>query len=125
MIAAVHALIYAEDAEAARAFFRDVLGFRSVDSGDGWLIFALPPAELGIHPGPGVLESRALGNHELYLMCHDVERTRAELEAKGVEFTAPIADEGFGLTTRFKVPGGGEIGLYEPRHASPLAEFEQ
>ena len=121
MINAVHALIFAEDAEAARAFFRDVLGFRNVDSGEGWLIFALPRAELGIHPGPGW--GRGIAQHELFFMCDDIERTVAELERKGVEFTAPIEDEGFGLTTRFRIPGAGEIGLYEPRHASPLEEL--
>jgi catechol 2,3-dioxygenase-like lactoylglutathione lyase family enzyme len=122
MIAAVHALIYAEDAEATRAFFRDVLGFRSVDDGQGWLIFALPPAELGIHPGPGW--GQDTGQHELFLMCHDVDRTVTELEGKGVEFIAPITDEGWGLVTRFRIPGGGEIGLYQPRHASPLSELQ-
>jgi len=118
VIAGAHALIYAEDADAARGFFRDVLGFDSVDAHDGWLIFALPPAELGIHPADA-----GEGRHELFLMCHDVQRTREELEAKGVEFAAPIADEGFGLITRLRIPGGGEIGLYEPRHASPLPAF--
>jgi catechol 2,3-dioxygenase-like lactoylglutathione lyase family enzyme len=122
VIGGVHALIYAEDAEATRAFFRDVLGLRSVDDGDGWLIFALPPAELGVHPGPGW--GQESGQHELLLMCHDIERTVEELEGKGVEFVSPVADEGWGLSTRFKLPGGGEMGLYEPKHASPLAEFE-
>jgi catechol 2,3-dioxygenase-like lactoylglutathione lyase family enzyme len=122
MIAAVHALIYAEDAEATRAFLRDVLGFRSVDDGQGWLIFALPPAELGIHPGPGW--GQDTGHHELFLMCHDVEQTVTELEGKGVEFVAPITDEGWGLVTRLRIPGGGEMGLYQPKHASPLSEFQ-
>lgn len=122
MIGGVHALIYAEDAEATRAFLRDVLGWRSVDNGEGWLIFALPPAELGIHPGPGW--GQEIGHHELLLMCDDIERTVEELEEKGVEFVSPVADEGWGLSTRFKIPGGGEMGLYEPKHASPLAEFE-
>jgi catechol 2,3-dioxygenase-like lactoylglutathione lyase family enzyme len=121
VIAGAHTLVYAEDAETARAFFRDVLDFPSVDAGEGWLIFALPPGELGVHPGPGW--GRAVGDHELFFMCHDVERTVEELEQKGVEFVAPITDEGFGLMTRFKVPGAGEVGLYEPKHASPLAEF--
>jgi catechol 2,3-dioxygenase-like lactoylglutathione lyase family enzyme len=122
VIAGVHALIFADDASAARAFFRDVLGFSFVDDGDGWLIFALPPAELGIHPGPGW--SGQVGQHEVFLMCHDIERTVDELKAKGVEFEAPITDEGFGLLTSLKVPGGaGTVGLYQPKHASPLDEF--
>ena len=124
VVAGVHALIFAEDAPATRAFFRDVLGFPSVDDRDGWLIFALPPAELGIHPGPGW--SGETGQHELFLMCHDIERTVEELEANGVEFLAPISDEGFGLLTTMGVPGGaGKIGLYQPKHSSPLAEFSE
>jgi catechol 2,3-dioxygenase-like lactoylglutathione lyase family enzyme len=121
VIAGAHTIIFAEDAEAARAFFRDVLGFPGVDAGDGWLIFSLPPGELALHPGPGW--GQAVGHHELFFMCDDIERTVAELEGKGVEFVSPIADEGYGLMTRFKIPGGGEIGLYEPRHPSPLAAF--
>jgi catechol 2,3-dioxygenase-like lactoylglutathione lyase family enzyme len=115
MIAGTHVLVYSEDAPATRAFFRDVLGFESVDAGDGWLIFDLPTAELGIHPGsPG---------HELLFMCHDIEATVDDLKAKGVEFVSPVSDEGFGTTARFKVPGSSEILLYEPKHASPLGEF--
>jgi catechol 2,3-dioxygenase-like lactoylglutathione lyase family enzyme len=121
VIAGAHTIIFAEDAGAARAFFRDVLGFRSIDGGDGWLIFELPPGELALHPGPGW--GKTLDQHELFFMCHDVERTVRELEQKGVEFVAPITDEGYGLMTRFRIPGGGEAGLYEPRHPSPLAEF--
>jgi catechol 2,3-dioxygenase-like lactoylglutathione lyase family enzyme len=121
VIAGAHTIIFAEDADAARAFLRDVLGFSSVDAGDGWLIFELPPGELALHPGPGW--GKNVGQHELFLMCHDIERTVAELKEKGVEFTAPVTDEGYGLMTRFRVPGAGEIGLYEPRHESPLAEF--
>jgi catechol 2,3-dioxygenase-like lactoylglutathione lyase family enzyme len=123
VIAGVHALLYVDDADAAREFFRHVLGFRFVDSGEGWLIFALPPAELGIHPGPGW--GRAIGDHELFLMCRDVERTVDELKSKGVEFLSPIEEEDWGRSIRFRIPGGVEMGLYEPRHASPLAEFEQ
>ncbi len=107
--------MYAEDAERARAFVRDVLGFDGVDAGDGWLIFALPPGELAFHPGSG--------GHELFLMCDDIERTVTELEGKGVEFVSPVSDEGFGLMTRFTIPGAGEIGVYEPRHPSPLPAF--
>jgi catechol 2,3-dioxygenase-like lactoylglutathione lyase family enzyme len=121
VIAGAHTLIYAEDADAARAFFRDVLGFSSVDAGDGWLIFELPPGELGVHPGPG--GGQEVGDHELSFMCHDIEATVAELKEKGVEFTAPVTDESYGRITRFRVPGAGEISLYEPRHQSPLAEF--
>ncbi len=114
MISGAHTIVYADDAEAARAFFRDVLGFEAVDAGDGWLIFALPPGELAVHPGPEP------GRHELFFMCDDIEATVAELRGRGVE-PAPISDEGWGLLTRFAVPGAGEIGLYEPRHPSPLA----
>ena len=121
MIAGAHAIVFAEDAEPARAFVRDVLGLDAVDAGDGWLIFALPPAELAVHPGGGW--GLGAGQHLLFLMCDDVHATVAELEAKGVEFVAPVTDEGYGLVTRFKLPGAGEMGLYEPRHPSPLDDF--
>jgi catechol 2,3-dioxygenase-like lactoylglutathione lyase family enzyme len=123
MIAAVHTVLYAHDADAARAFFRDVLGMDSVDAGDGWLIFALPSAELACHPGAELVAGRELGRSELFLMCTDVAATRRDLEGRGVAFVEPVSDQGYGLVTRFRVPGYGEIGLYEPRHASPLAEF--
>jgi predicted enzyme related to lactoylglutathione lyase len=109
VITGTHAIVYTEDAERARGFFADVLGLPSVDAGGGWLIFKMPPAELGVHPAGGP-------SHELYLMCDDVDATVAELAAKGVTFTTPISDEGFGRLTRIAIPGGGEIGLYEPRH---------
>jgi catechol 2,3-dioxygenase-like lactoylglutathione lyase family enzyme len=121
VIAGVHTIIFADDAEAARAFFRDVLGFKGVDAGEGWLIFALPPGELALHPGPGW--GREVGQHEVFLMCHDIAGTVRELERKGVEFVAPVTDEGYGLVTRLRIPGGGEIGLYQPTHPSPLPEF--
>lgn len=114
MITGMHAIIYNKDAQALRAFFRDVLEFDSVDSGGGWLIFALPPAELGVHP----TEADDAG-HELYLMCDDINATVKELEGKGVEFVRPIEDAGWGLLTAMRIPGGGELGIYEPRHASP------
>jgi catechol 2,3-dioxygenase-like lactoylglutathione lyase family enzyme len=116
VIAGAHVIVFAEDAERARAFLRDVLGFEAVDAGDGWLIFALPPAELAVHPG-------GPGRHALYFMCHDIEETVRELEAKGVEFPSPIEDEGWGRVTQLVVPGAGPLGLYEPRHPSPLAAF--
>lgn len=111
MINGAHTIVYSSDAEADRAFFRDVLGFRHVDAGDGWLIFTLPPAELGVHPAEG-----SAGGHELYLMCDDVDTTVAELAARGVEFTQPVTQAGWGRVTRFRLPGGGELGTYEPRH---------
>jgi catechol 2,3-dioxygenase-like lactoylglutathione lyase family enzyme len=123
VIAGVHALLYAHDAPAARAFFRNVLGLEALDEGDGWLYFVLPPAELAVHPGPGMIAGREQGRTELFLMCTDIEATRRDLEAKGVEFVAPVTDEGWGRLTRLAVPGFGELGIYEPRHASPLAAF--
>ena len=123
-IAGVHTLIYCENAIAARAFFRDVLRLEFVDAGDGWLYFALPPGELACHPGPGLIAGRELGRTELFLMCEDVEATRQELEGRGAEFVEPIVDEGYGLFTRLKVPGFGEVGLYQPRHPSPLPAFD-
>jgi catechol 2,3-dioxygenase-like lactoylglutathione lyase family enzyme len=115
MITGVHAILFSRDAEADRAFFRDVLDLPSVDAGGGWLIFALPPAELAAHPTDG--QSR----HELYLMCDDISATAEELRGKGVEFTGDIIDEGFGLMTALRLPGGSELSLYQPRHASPLS----
>ncbi len=114
MITGAHAIIYTKDAAADRAFFDDVLGLPSVDAGGGWLIFALPPAELAAHP------TEEDQHHRLYLMCDDVVATVGELQAKGVEFTGPVSDEGFGLMTAMKVPGGGELGLYEPRHPTAI-----
>jgi catechol 2,3-dioxygenase-like lactoylglutathione lyase family enzyme len=114
LINGVHAIIFTRDAEADRAFFRDVLDLSSVDAGGGWLIFALPPAELAAHPTDGE------AHHELYLMCGDVHATVEELRGKGVEFTKEISDEGFGLMTALRLPGGGELTLYEPRHPTPV-----
>jgi catechol 2,3-dioxygenase-like lactoylglutathione lyase family enzyme len=121
MITSTHAILYAEDAAKARAFLADVLELPHVDAHDGWLIFKLPPAELGVHPAgaPGDPASGApSGHHELYLMCDDIEDTVAALSAKGVEFTSPVENQGFGLLVRLRIPGAGEIGLYQPRHAT-------
>jgi catechol 2,3-dioxygenase-like lactoylglutathione lyase family enzyme len=112
VITGAHAIVYSEQADAAREFFRDVLGFDSVDAGGGWLIFALPPAEVAVHPGAA--------KHELYLICDDLEATMAELETKGVEITGPPSDERWGRLTAIRIPGGGELGLYEPRHPRPV-----
>jgi len=105
-----HVIVYSRDAEADRAFFKDVLEYPHVDAGGGWLIFKLPPTEIAVHPTDGP-ESQ-----ELYLMCDDVDATVADLAAKGVEFTQPVTDARWGRLTRFRLPGGGEVGLYEPRH---------
>jgi catechol 2,3-dioxygenase-like lactoylglutathione lyase family enzyme len=105
-----HVILYSRDPEADRAFFADVLEQPHVDAGAGWLIFKLPPAELAMHPSDGP------AGHELYFMCDDVEATMRELRAKGVEFTQDITEERWGRLTRFRLPGGGEVGMYEPRH---------
>jgi catechol 2,3-dioxygenase-like lactoylglutathione lyase family enzyme len=118
VIIGAHSIIYADDAAAARAFFRDVLGLANVDAHDGWLIFALPPGELAMHPAGG--EAAPSGRHELYLMCDDVHATVAELTARGVEFTAPVTEAGFGMLTSLRVPGAGEIGLYQPKHKTAI-----
>ena len=114
MISGVHAIIYSPQAERLREFFRDELKLASVDAGRGWLIFALPPAEIAMHPDD---ES----HHELFLMCDDVHATTAELKRKGVELSMPISDRGWGLVTRLKLPSGDEIGLYQPKHPTAIA----
>jgi catechol 2,3-dioxygenase-like lactoylglutathione lyase family enzyme len=108
-----HVILFSRDAEADRAFFADVLGQPFVDAGGGWLIFKLPPAEVAMHPADGA------DGHELYFTCDDVEATVRDLQVKGVEFTQDISEEQWGRVTRFRLPGGSELGLYEPRH--PLA----
>jgi catechol 2,3-dioxygenase-like lactoylglutathione lyase family enzyme len=113
VITGAHAIVYSRDPDADRAFFRDVLELPWVDAGHGWLIFALPPAEVAVHPTDGA------GRHELYLMCDDIRATVAELGAKGVQFSRPVAEERWGLVTAIDLPGGGELGLYEPKHPFP------
>jgi len=113
MIIGVHALIYSKEPEKVRAFLKDALEFKPIDIGHGWLIFALPPAELAVHPGEGP------GRHELYLMCDDVKALIKMLESKGYE-TREVQDVGWGLRTAVTLPGGDELGIYEPRHASPI-----
>ena len=110
MIGGVHTIVYSQQSDAVRAFFRDVLEFPSVNAGHGWLIFAAPPGELAIHP----VEERAY--HELYLMCSDIRAEVARLQTTGVEFTVPITDQGWGLLTKLKLPDGETLGLYQPKH---------
>jgi hypothetical protein len=112
MINGVHAIIYSQDAEADRAFFRDVLNFPHVDAGHGWLIFALPAAEAAFHPAEGH------DKHELYLMCDDLKSQIAALQSNGVE-CAEVHHERWGSITRIRLPGGSTIGLYQPTHARP------
>lgn len=114
MITGAHSIIYSTNAEADRAFFRDVLKLTNVDVGDGWLIFGLPPAEVAVHP------SDKDDVHEFYLMCDDVEAFAAEMEKKGV-VCGPVNDMGWGLLTQLTLPSGGKLGVYQPRHARPKA----
>jgi catechol 2,3-dioxygenase-like lactoylglutathione lyase family enzyme len=109
MITGSHVIVYSRDADADRAFFRDVLDLPHVDAGGGWLIFKLPPAEVAVHP---VDEQPS---HELYLMCDDINATTEQLAAKGVT-CGEVTDQGWGLLTSIRLPGGGDVGLYEPRH---------
>jgi catechol 2,3-dioxygenase-like lactoylglutathione lyase family enzyme len=115
MISGAHVIHYSKDATADRNFLRDVLGFKSVDAGHGWLIFALPPAEIAVHPAEGAAAAR----HELYLMCDDIAAEIAALEAKGVE-CSPVHNERWGSVTNIKLPSGSVLGLYQPKHPTAL-----
>ena len=112
MIIGAHSVIYSKDAEADRAFLRDVLKLPNVDVGSGWLIFGLPPAELAVHP------SERNGVHEFYLMCDDIAALIADLTKHGV-ISDRIQDQGWGLLSHLTLPGGGRLGIYQPRHARP------
>lgn len=114
MISGAHVIVYSKDAEADRAFFRDVLGFKSVDAGHGWLIFALPPAEAAFHP------SHENGPHELYFLCEALKTEMASLANKGVKCSA-VEETRWGSITKIRLPGGGEIGLYQPKHPTALS----
>lgn len=116
MVNAVHAVLYTQHPEEVRAFFRDVLNFPAVDAGHGWLIFALPPAEMGVHPTQSPSED---GKHQLFLICDDLQATMEELKRKGVEFTQPVQDAGSGLLTALKLPGGGENSTSTSRSTRP------
>jgi catechol 2,3-dioxygenase-like lactoylglutathione lyase family enzyme len=114
MIIGAHVIVYSKDAEADRAFFRDILGFKSVDAGNGWLIFALPPAEAAFHP------DEANDWHELYFMCDDLKAEMSALKKKGVA-CSDVHNERWGSITKIRLPGGGRIGLYQPKHPTALA----
>jgi predicted enzyme related to lactoylglutathione lyase len=113
VINGVHAIVFSPQADQVRAFFREVLGLGSVDAGGGWLIFALPPAELAVHAADGP------GHHELYLMCDDIHATLADLTARGVEVAREVSDQGWGLLAAIRLPDGSEFPIYEPRHPAP------
>jgi catechol 2,3-dioxygenase-like lactoylglutathione lyase family enzyme len=114
VISGAHVIVYSKDAEADRAFFRDVLGFKSVDAGHGWLIFALPPGEAAFHP------SNENGPHELYFLCAALETEMAALANKGVK-CSEVEEARWGSITKIRLPGGGEIGLYQPKHPTALS----
>jgi predicted enzyme related to lactoylglutathione lyase len=114
VINGMHAIVFSPEAEKVRAFFADVLGLSSVDAGGGWPIFALPPAELAVHPADG--ETR----HQLYLMCDDLHATVADLRARGAEIAQDVSDQGWGLVAAIRLPDGSELPVYQPRHPSPL-----
>jgi catechol 2,3-dioxygenase-like lactoylglutathione lyase family enzyme len=113
MITGLHAIVFTREVEAARALLSDVLGLASVDAGGGWMIYRLPPAEIAAHP------AEEAAPHGLYVMCDDIHATVKDLESKGVRILRPVEDEGWGLLTAIEIPGGGELGLYEPRHPLP------
>ena len=113
MITGLHAILFTKEVEAARSFLGDVLGLASVDAGDGWLIYRMPPAEIAAHP------AEQAAPPGLYLMCDDIDATVQQLEREGVNVLRPVEDEGWGLLTAIEIPGGGELGLYEPRHPLP------
>ena len=112
MISGAHVVVYSRNAEADRAFFRDILGFKSVDAGHGWLIFALPPAEAAFHPSENDI-------HELYFMCDDLRAEMARLAKKGVQ-CSPVEEARWGSVTKMRLPGGGNVGLYQPKHPTAL-----
>jgi catechol 2,3-dioxygenase-like lactoylglutathione lyase family enzyme len=121
MIRGVHTMFYTSEPEATRAFLRDKLGFSYTDVGEGWLIFDLPEADMGCHPADQE-NGAPSGTHDISFYCDDIEKTVAELRAKGVEFTGPVANHGYGLVTHFKMPGGMEVQLYQPLYAKRKAK---
>jgi len=123
-IVGTHVLLYTSEPDALRATLRDVFGWKHVDAGEGWLIFALPPAELGVHPAEGPTYESGV-RHQLTLMCDDIEVTVRELRAKGIEVKGEPTDEGWGVTVMLGLPGGVEILLYEARHPVAIVAAER
>lgn len=119
-IIGAHVLLYTSEAEKLRATLREVFGWKHVDAGDGWLIFALPPAELGVHPAEGPTYESGI-RHQFSLMCDDIEKTIGELRQKGVDVVGEPEDEGYGITVMLNLPGGVQVMLYEPRHPVAIA----
>jgi catechol 2,3-dioxygenase-like lactoylglutathione lyase family enzyme len=117
MIRGVHTMFYSSQAEAMRAFVRDKLGFPFTDVGEGWLIFDVPAADLGVHPADESQPHARAGTHAISFFCDQIEQTVADLKAKGVEFTAPVEDQGYGLVTYFKMPGDVTVQLYQPHYS--------
>jgi catechol 2,3-dioxygenase-like lactoylglutathione lyase family enzyme len=116
MIKGVHTMFYTSQPEALRAFLRDKLGFQGTDVGEGWLIFDIPDAEMGCHPADPQ-EGKPSGTHDISFYCDDIHATVADLRSRGVEFTEPVTDAGYGLVTHFRVPGDFEVQLYQPKYA--------
>ena len=117
MIRGVHTMFYSSEPEKLRAFLRDKLGLPATDVGDGWLIFDLPESDMGVHPAAtGGDDAAPSGTHNISFYCDDIQKTVAELKQKGVEFTEPVTDRGYGLVTHFKVPGGFKVQLYQPKY---------
>lgn len=128
MITAVHTLVYADDPEAARAFFRDVLEFPGVDTGGGWLIFKTGPSELGVHPRSWEHGGDSGGTDQQFdvsLICDDLVTAVARLSAKGAEFVGDVTDQGWGRAIRLKIPGAGEMTLYEPKYDPPATSSDR
>ncbi|MDR2984813.1 MAG: VOC family protein [Nocardiopsaceae bacterium] len=124
MITGAHAIVFSPDAEKVRQFFADTLGLASVDAGGGWPIFALPPAEMAVHPADPADPVQTDGRHQLFLMCDDIRATLTELAAKGVEVAQEPVDQRWGAVAAIRLPDGTELGIYEPRHPSPLRTSE-
>ncbi len=115
MIQGVHTMFYSSQPDALRAFLRDKLGFPCTDVGEGWLIFDLPEADMGCHPADPE-HGAPSGTHHISFYCADIEKTVAELKNRGVEFTGPVVDHGYGLVTHFQMPGAFDVQLYQPRY---------